>query len=92
MAKLKILSNDELTGIEQRVRALEDIAIRYIRLIFTKLAGESYFENVALPSFILPATQAVAGPTSEYTGPTEMAEYYANIEILSNSTVKITFQ
>jgi hypothetical protein len=88
---LNILSEVQIQFLTRQVTGLENIARDYLRRILTYLAGIEYFPHVRRPGFILPASQGIGTPGTEYMGPTDMAEYYANIEVLSSSFVRVGF-
>jgi len=88
---LNILSEDEIHYLTMRVAGLERIARDYLRKMLTHLASVEYFAPVRRPGFILPASNAIGAPSTEYMGPTDMAEYYANVEGLASSYVRVRF-
>jgi len=88
---LSLLSEKETRFLSRRVGALESIARDYLRVIFVTLAKANYFSKPRRPILTIPMSQAIGSPGTEYGGPTDMAEYYANVEVLSLSYVRVTF-
>jgi hypothetical protein len=88
---LNMLNEAETRFIERRVSVLENIARNYLRIIFTALVKKNYFPAVRRPILTFPASQAVGSESTQYIGPTDMAEYYLNVEALSSSYVRTTF-
>ncbi len=89
---LNLLNEAEIHFLSDRVGVLEKVARNYIRIIFATLAQDDYFLKPRRPILTLPMSQGIGLSGSEYMGPTDMAEYYANVEILSSSFVKISFK
>jgi hypothetical protein len=89
---LNVLSDDDVWVLSQRLGELEAIAREYLRSIFIALAGSDYFTAVRRPVLVFPASLSIGGPGTEYQGPTDMAEYYTNVQALSASYVKVRFQ
>ena len=88
---LNVLSEAETRFLSRRVGVLENIARSYLRKIFTTLAKADYFARPRRPVLTIPLSQAIGSPGTEYEGPTDMAEYYANVEALSASYVRVKF-
>ena len=88
---LNMLNEAETRFIERRVSVLENIARNYLRIIFTALIKKNYIPAVRRPILTFPASQAVGSESTQYIGPTDMAEYYLNVEALSSSYVRTTF-
>lgn len=88
---LNVLSETETRFVSSRAGILEDISRSYVRAIFAALARTNYFARPRRPVFTVPLSQATGSPETEYMGPTDMAEYYANVEALSASFVRVRF-
>jgi hypothetical protein len=88
---LSLLSEKETRFLSKRVGVLEGIARDYLRTVFATLTRVDYFSKPRRPVLTLPLSQAIGSPGTEYEGPTDMAEYYANVELLSSSYVRVTF-
>ncbi len=88
---LNILSEAQIRFVTWRVSSLENIARSYLRKVLSSLAGAEYFPPVRRQGFVMPLSQAVGSPGTEYMGPTDMAEYYANVEVLMSSFVRVGF-
>jgi hypothetical protein len=86
---LNVLDQGATRFLERRVGVLEKIARDYLRIVFATLAKEDYFPKTRRPILTIPMFQAIGSPSTQYEGPTDMAEYYANIEPLSSSFVQI---
>jgi len=86
---LDVLSEAEIQFLSSRVGTLESIARRYLRVIFASLVNSKYFPRPRRPGFNISLSQATGAPGTEYTGPTDMAEYYANVEALSASFIRV---
>jgi hypothetical protein len=89
---LYLLSDEENRLLSSQVALLEEIVRRYLTTIFSALAERDYFPRARKPILTLPASHAFGSPGTEYAGPTDMAEYYANVEALSASYIRMTFQ
>jgi hypothetical protein len=89
---LHLLRDEEIRLLLRRVPVLEEIVRRYLRMVFSALAEGEYFVPTRKPMLTLRASQAFGSPGTEYAGPTDMADYYANIEALSASYIQMTFQ
>jgi hypothetical protein len=88
---LDVLNEAETRVLILRVDELEKIARRHLQLILSSLIHEEIFPKPRLPILVLPASQAITRPGSEYMGSTDMAEQYANVETLSSSYVRVRF-
>jgi hypothetical protein len=87
---LNLLDRDATRFIESRVGTLERIARDYLRIILSTVAQETYFPKVRRPVLTIPLSQSIGSPSTQYEGPTDMADYYINIEPLSSSYVRVT--
>lgn len=88
---LNVLNEADVRFISNRVRALEEIARNYIRLIFTRLVDTDFFPATRPPILNFPVSHGVGTENTEYQGPTDMAEYYLQVEALSSSHVRVSF-
>lgn len=88
---LNVLSEAQVRFVTRRVGSLENIARSYLREVLSSLAGAEYFPPIRRQGFLIPVSQAVGTPGTEYKGPTDMAEYYANVETLMSSFVSVHF-
>lgn len=86
---LDLVSEQAVRFLSARVPVLEDIARSYLRRIFAALAGAHYFSEPRRPILALRPCQAFGSPGTKYMGPTDMAEYYANVEALSSSFIQM---
>jgi hypothetical protein len=86
---LYILSDQETQLLSRRVPVLESVVRRYLTTIFSNLARRDYFPRPRTPNLTLPASHAFGSRGTDYAGPTDMAEYYANVEALSASYVRM---
>jgi hypothetical protein len=87
---LNIANEQELSIYTDRVHTIEEIARSYVQTILTRLAGVNYFPVNRSPSLSFAAPHSIGTPNVQYMGPTDMAEYYVNVEALSFSFVRIT--
>lgn len=87
---LNILSEQETAFLSARLSPLENIARDYLRTILATLAGMKYFPPTRQPILTIPASQGMGSPGFEYMGPTDMADYYADVESLSSSFVRFS--
>ncbi|MBN1815422.1 MAG: hypothetical protein JXA14_26555 [Anaerolineae bacterium] len=88
---LSVLSEAQNRFVTRRVGSLESIARSYLRRVLSSLAGTEYFPPLQRQGFLIPMSQGVGTPGTEYKGPTDMAEYYANVETLMSSFVSVHF-
>ncbi len=88
---LNVLSEEEIRVASSRIGLLEEIARRYLRTILSRIARVHYFPKTRRPIITIPASGAIGAPGTQYIGPTDMAEYYANVEVLSSSYMRVTF-
>ena len=88
---LNILSENQIRFVTRRVGLLENIARSYLRKVLSHLAGTEYFSPIRRQGFVIPMAQSVGTPSTEYMGPTDMAEYYINVEVLMSSFVQVSF-
>jgi len=86
---LYLLSDEDTKLLSSQVALLEHIVRRYLTTLFSALAERDYFPRTRKPILTLPAHQAFGSPGTDYAGPTGMAEYYANVEALSASYVRM---
>lgn len=70
---------------------LEDVVKRYIKAVLSIATKVTHFPYEVSPNFVFAASQGLGNEKSEYMGPTDMAEYYSNVEALSNSFVRFQF-
>ena len=88
---LNLLSEVDSQYISNRVVELETIARNYLRKIFTTLAQSEYFPKPRRPVLTIPFAHAIGAPGTQFTS-TDMAEYYANVDALSNSFLRVRFE
>jgi hypothetical protein len=88
---LNLLSEDEVRFIETQLPKLEEIATAYIRKIMSKISNTTIPSELGCPIFTAPASRGIGMIGTEFEGPTDMAEYYADVELLSSSHIRVTF-
>jgi hypothetical protein len=88
---LNLLSEIDSHYISNHVGELEVIARNYLRRIFTTLAQSEYFPTPRRPVLTISFANAIGTPGTQFT-PTDMAEYYANVEALSKSFLRVGFE
>jgi hypothetical protein len=71
---LNVLSEAQFRFVTRCVGSLENIARSYLRKVLSSLAGAEYFSPIRRQGFLIPLSQAVGTPGTEYKGPTDMAE------------------
>jgi len=86
---LDLVSEQAARFLSARVPVLEEIARSYLRRILAALARAEYFSEPRRPILTLRPCHAFGSPGTKYIGPTDMAEYYANIEALSSSYIQM---
>lgn len=87
---LNLLSEVDTQDILGRVGELENVARNYLRKIFATLANGDYFPRPRRPVLTIPFSHAVGTPGMQFV-PTDMADYYANVDALSNSFLQVKF-
>lgn len=88
---LYLLSDKDVQEVELRLPALERMAGDYLRKVVGFLAHAEPIPQPPKPALVFPASAGVGGKGTEYAGPTDMAEYYANIDPMLSSRVHVTF-
>lgn len=89
--RLHLLSDREVALIEDALPTIERIAREYVRRILAGLAGVDHLPRVPRPGFMFTASHAEGREGTQYAGPTDMAEYYADVEALRTSYIRVTF-
>jgi hypothetical protein len=86
---LDMLNAEDVRIISARVGQLEEIAREYLRVILSRVAHVDSFPKPRRPMFTLPASNAIGTLGTQYAGPTDMAEYYGNVEVLVSSYIRV---
>lgn len=87
---LSLLGETDVMFIASRLEALETIARDYLRKILSELTQEDYFPKPQMPIHTISFGHATVSAGVDFT-PSDMAEYYANVEALSHSFLRIRF-
>lgn len=88
---LNLLSEGEIRFIAGQLLALENIARDYIRRVLSAFAQVKHFPRPRRPILTFPMHRGVGMVGTEFTGPTDMAEYYADVDLLASSHIRGAF-
>ncbi len=88
---LNLLSEKEIRFLSQQLPTLENIARDYFRLLLSSLAQVNYFSKPRRPILTFPIHRAIGMTGTQFIGPTDMAEYYADVDLLSSSHIRVVF-
>ena len=88
---LNLLSEKEIRFLSIQLSTLENIARDYLRLVLSSLAQVNYFSKPRRPILTFPLHRAIGMTDTQFTGPTDMAEYYADVDLLASSHIRVVF-